>query len=480
MMNKWIISRHTNNLSILHSYLRLIIKKDLSDEEKERIIDFFINQGVYRPRPGEDVFSALEAKINQLCYYMFGYKTGDGQEKKFILSPMGREYLNNINDLEKRSKIFLSMLWSIQYEHPHSMTSSEFSLYPFRLFFKLLQEKKLGNTVYTDEMAAIVMLQKTINQEQYNVLVEKILEFRSLPLPEKFKIFDQLNENKNLFTNAFYEWDYFTVKILKENNIIEVSEGKLVNEFIHGENTRRKLKENAYALNKDLIKFSISLEEEFDIFEEPIPKEYLLKSEWVNVVYNFFPRALREILQEEKEISQVFDLLKITRNIVQYSKNKVEDFGSENKFEKSLEDAFNLFSDVQAERRSGPGEPDVECIYLTSGEKFLVEAKSTQNKLLLINDGRLGQHRSNYSARYTIVVTPLYAPAALRDISGKDVVIISAGVLSDYLYRHIINNEREIAYKPIKDLVESSMGSDISGGISNIVFKKFGASFSGD
>ncbi len=475
-MKKWIISRHTNNVSILYQYLKLIIKKDLTPKEKEEIVKFFIDSGVYRPRAGENVLSALEAKINQLCYFMFGYKVNQ-PEKRFILSPLGREYLNNFYDKEKRSKIFLAMLWGIQYPHPHSTTASDFSLYPFRLFFKLIKEERLGNTIYIDEMAAIVMLQKTITEEKYDALVKEILDFRGLPIEKKKEKFLALNENKNLFTNAFYEWDYFTMKILADNGIINVSKGNVIEEFIHGKNTRRILRENSYTLNTDIIKFLNSLEAEFNAFQGPLQKDEILESEWINAIYSFFPRILKGILSTEGKIAEVVDLLSITGDVVRYSKNNVEDKDSENLFEKRLEDAFNLFFDVEAVRISGPGEPDIECIYLPLKEKFLVEAKSTKNKLLLVNDGRLEQHRNNHSAKYTIVVTPLYVPAVLRDINGRDVVIISATVFADYLYRHIISNEREIAYEPIKKLIESSMGTDISPKVSKIVFNKFGAVF---
>jgi hypothetical protein len=109
--------------------------------------------GLYNERNPELPLDAINHKINQLSYYMFGYQAKvDGQDR-FLFSPLGNLFLKHLSDKEKAAKIFLTMLWAVQYQHPHSGTDSEFQLYPFRLIYKLLSEPKLSNKLYAFEVA---------------------------------------------------------------------------------------------------------------------------------------------------------------------------------------------------------------------------------------------------------------------------------------------------------------------------------------
>lgn len=70
---------------------------------------------------------------------MFGYEDSSNG-KKFMFSPLGNLFLKHINDEDKLVKIFISMMFALQFEHPANGTSPEFQLYPFRLIFKLLTD----------------------------------------------------------------------------------------------------------------------------------------------------------------------------------------------------------------------------------------------------------------------------------------------------------------------------------------------------
>ena len=113
---------------------------------------------------------------------------------------------------------------------------------------------------------------------------------------------------------------------------------------------------------------------------------------------------------------------------------------------------------------------------MTKKKKFAVEAKSTANKLGLINAGRLRTHREEIGGQYTIVITSRYVPATKRDILGEPVVIILAHTFSEYLYNHIFNDIRKIDYEDFDKIITANLGTDISPLISEMTLKKFATS----
>ena len=134
-----------------------------------------------------------------------------------------------------------------------------------------------------------------------------------------------------------------------------------------------------------------------------------------------------------------------------------------------------MFFNVEAKKIGGAGHTDIECLYITRRKKFAVEAKSTANKLSLINSGRLKEHREQIGGDYTIVITPRYVPAAKRDIKGNPIVIILASTFSEYLYNHIYHDVREIDFEDFDSIIVDNLGTDISRLISNKTMEKFAA-----
>ena len=126
-----------------------------------------------------------------------------------------------------------------------------------------------------------------------------------------------------------------------------------------------------------------------------------------------------------------------------------------------------LFVDVDAHWLAGAGRTDIECLYMAINEKFSIEAKSTKNKLSMINAGRLKRHRELIGSCYTIVVTSRYVPSVRYDIDGQNIVLITANTLSEYLYNNIISNNREISYTEVHNIITNNLGTDISLHISN-------------
>jgi type II restriction enzyme len=205
--------------------------------------------------------------------------------------------------------------------------------------------------------------------------------------------------------------------------------------------------------------------------DEPLKfTEQKLKLDVIKEIYNFYPKILLDEIGETKN----FDILQVPKLISEFSKNKNN--STAYKFEDILVEGFNIFIDVEAQKIAGSGNTDIECLYITENKKFAVEAKSTKNKLSLINDGRLQFHRDKIGAQYTIVITPGYVPAVLRDIKNTNSVIIKANTFSEFLYNSILEDERNINYKEIDELIINNLGNDISDKVSNITINKFAIS----
>lgn len=134
--NKWILYRHTSNFNLLCEVAQILksySKATITKNEKLHLSFRLQELGLYNERNPDMPLDAINHKINQLSYYMFGYQAKTEGVDRFMFSPLGNLLLKNINSKSKASKIFITMLWSMQFQHPHSSTNKEFQLYPFRL-----------------------------------------------------------------------------------------------------------------------------------------------------------------------------------------------------------------------------------------------------------------------------------------------------------------------------------------------------------
>lgn len=215
----------------------------------------------------------------------------------------------------------------------------------------------------------------------------------------------------------------------------------------------------------------MKLQDKYSFLDKPLPlnDEERLKIDIIKEIYSFYPDLLLMEIGEEDEVSSKY--LNLPRQIEQYANNPNNETAY--LFEEVLTDGFNLFCNVEAHRLGGAGHTDIECLYLTKRKKFAVESKSTANKLLGINAGRLREQREEIGGEYTIVVTPRYVPAAKRDIQGTSIVIILASTLAEYLYNCISNDLREIDYADFDTIITRNLGKDVSNEISNMTLSKF-------
>lgn len=470
---KWILYRHTRDfdkLCVVAEFLKSYTKTGISTDEKTQLNLKLRELGLYSERNPELPLDAINHKINQLSYYMFGYQAKiDGQDR-FLFSPLGNLFLKYVEDEEKTAKIFLAMLWAVQYQHPHSGTDSYFQLYPFRLIYKLLSEPKLSNKLYAFEVAYSVVFLKEATTTTYKELVNELLELRKLTdeeLAQKFQ------EDKHALVNSAYEWDYYVSSLFESAGVLKKKDGVVFTKLQHGNtNTFRKITRNEFSIPENLKSLVEQLENGYSFLEKPLllndPER--LKIDVIKEIYSFYPKTLLVEIGEAVDDFK-FELLNLPKLIEQYANNNE---GAEAYlFEDALVEGFNQFYNVSANKVGGAGNTDIECLYRPKKKKFAVEAKSTKNKLLQANANRLGEHREKIGGEYSIIVTPRYVPGVIRDIRNNPIVIIQSNTLSEYLYNCIDNDIREIDYEDFDSIIVNNLGKDISKNISDLTISRF-------
>lgn len=476
---KWILYKHTSNYELIQA-VALDIKNNcgtnISNTERYRMQERLRALDMYKTRNlKERPLDSINHRINTLEYYMFGYEYKNNDLKRFIFSPLGNLFLENINKPENLVKIFTTMLFAIQFEHPANGTPNTFQLYPFRLIFKLLTEQRLNYRLYNAEYAYFIAFQKKVTIESYEKLIQDIIEFRKL---SKYEIAELMKKDEHTYVNCVYEWQYYTQKLLKTAGIIEKFDGEEITRLYHPQKVNTKSLPTSRILTTGYVELTSFIKPfvelmlvAYSCFQKPLllNDNERMKFDVIKEIYSFYPKILLDEIGDEDEIK--VKLLELPKLIETYSKNPNNDTAY--LFEDVLEEGFNMFFNVEAKKIGGAGHTDIECLYLTKRKKFAVEAKSTANKLSLINSARLREHREQIGGEYTIVITPRYVPAAKRDIRGNPIVIILATTFSEYLYNHIYYDIREIDFADFDSIIVENLGTDISKLISNKTIEKF-------
>lgn len=476
---KWILYKHTCSYPLIKAValdVKNSCKTDISKLERERMQQRLAALHLYKTRnPHQRPLDSINHRINTLEYYMFGYEEGTGQ-KRFIFSPLGNLFLKYIQQEDKLPKIFATMLWAIQFQHPASGTDKEFQLYPFRLIFQLLTDPRLAGRLYHYEYAQILAFVSCVSLEEYSSLVERILELRSKSSQEIQALYQS---DEHTYVNAVYEWEYYTCSLLSQAQIFRVEKGNPICKLFHPSKsgsksapTGRTARDGYVTLQEEIVPYIKKLQDAYPFTEHPLKLDdpQRMKSDVIKEIYSFYPTLLMEELGEDRDLSSLLELPKL---IERYSNNP--DNKTAYLFEDILARGFDLFFNVSVHLMGGAGHTDIECLYVTLKKKFAVECKSTANKLISINVGRLREHREEIGGEYTIVITPRYLPAARRDIKGAPVVIILASTFAEYLYNHIFHDVREIDYGDFHQIIINHLGEDISHYISDITLSRFAA-----
>jgi hypothetical protein len=456
-------------------------RADISDEALSSIQKDMVEKDVYHPRFGKPSVHTIKFKVCQIVLYMFGYKISKSKEQRIVFSPLGNLLLDNIKEIKKVSRIFLSMLFSIQFAHPFNHMKSEFSIYPYRLIFTLLLDHRLKERLYHDEVFYYVMFVKKIDKISYEQLIKDILNFRQMSPTEKYNLF---KINEHVLANALHEWNYATGMLEQAGIVIKKNDDNNNNYgvLVHGKGIkksgRRRYKLDYIIVNSDVKNFTDILVKNYPYYADLVDssgKDKKMHSENIVQMYSFYPDELiKELGIETEEQRKISIILKITDRINEYARN--EGNVHYRQFEEVLCEAFNLFKDVRAEIQAKSGTTDIECLYYPDAKpiiKFDVEAKSRKIKLQEISSGRLRSHREKIGSKYTVIVTPEYSQAVLEDIKYSDAVILLSRTLSNFLYQFMTKYGRNISYDIIHDIVENNLGVDITNKVNDYIYKYF-------
>lgn len=491
---KWTLMKYVKDFDLMTQYA-LVTRECgafMDVGSLENINKIMMKDATYVPRYGTPSNDTIFFKLCQVAYYMFAYKAGNGEDLKLVFSPLGNLLLDNIEDKEKVSKIFSTMLFNLPFNHPFNKMNASFNLYPFRLIFKLLRDQRLENKLFCDEVFYWVMWTKEIDKDSYESLIKNILSFRRLSPDIKYKRFKENLPTEDALANALHEVIYMFGHLEGANIVTHTDpqRSNYIGALHHGgfgrnpipyymdeselskiNRSTRNYRQNYISLNSHMSVFIDKLLASYPYNEKPHELLYLGTQDYIMHLYNFYPIELREEL-DLKSQALVTNMFNITNDIKKYSRN--QEFGDCYKFENILCTAFNEFSDVSAERIAKAGTTDIECIYLTINEKFDLEAKSTGNKLLEVKTSRLDKHRKEIGSKYTIIVTPYFVKGALEDIKNTDNVILTANSLSNFLYQSVIHLGAELSYKPMYEIIQKSLGGDISIAINQYVENTYG------
>lgn len=468
---KWILYRHTSDFNIITRVaIELKSLNNISEDKKLELLQKLKDMHFYTGRNPEMPLDSINHRINTLEFFMFGYKAKVAGQKRFLFSPLGNLFIKNLGNRDKIQKIFLTMLWGLQFPHTYGGTDSVFEVYPFRLIFKLLTDERLEKKLFAYEYAYLVAFTQSINDETYEELVKDIINLRSLSNAEIIELF---NKKRHVLVNAVYEWDYYYRRLFQQIGLFDVNLGEQIFRIQQGNtNTYRKVTRNSVSISENIYDYCFKLLKEFPYDEQPLklsdPER--LKKDVIKEIHSFYPEVL---LKEIGELATELEvkLLELPKLIEQYSNNN--EVGEAYLFEDVLVDGFNMFYNVDAEKKGGAGNTDIECLYIDGNIKFAVDAKSTKNKLSSLSAGRLAHHREKIGGKYTIVVTSRYVPAVRSDIRNTQIVIILASTFSEFLYNCIHNDIREIDYSDFNEIISNNLGKDVSNLISDFTFNMF-------
>ena len=470
-MNKdvWLFPQNSCNMKQFFITLNVFGKLNgISRKEnvQQLLLDQHSKMGAYKPYIKKDYydFSSANHKIDEPRFYGAIYETSN---KKIHVSSYGELLLKYEQDEVKRNKVFIGMIFSIQFDNPYKKMQN-FDIYPLRLIFKLLTDNRLSLKLTNIEVSQILYYVKSVKtKEDYENIVSNILKFRNTELEKNKEI---LNFNSTQFIKNYVSCNYL-FNILSDLNIT-IQEKTDVQFKLHSKARKNPtvITERTIQIVNGLLEFVKDYLLELPVYEDT-KKPNGLRSDWIRDIYNSVPEILLREIEEKEDVYTQY--LQIPKILVETSINP----DKWSKFEEYITKSFNLFEDVEAETIGGPGQPDSLCHYLKGDIMFCADGKSTHKKLSSINDGRLRQHRWLYNAKYTIVVTPGYVPSAVEDIKGTHTCIITSYCFADLITKYIFKlykNKEECSYEVFNNLILNNLGTDLSEKIYSIIDDKLG------
>lgn len=486
MGKKWIFQKNISSSKLIEAYVKVI--NETKDVDKEIIKDRLKKDNAYKGRSNQGSLSTMGVRFSQMCFYMFGYKSGNSV---FVPS---QTTINMINKTSVVNKNMLVNLFALQYPHPYSKTPNDFVIYAGRLIIKLLIEEKLDKKLYIDEMIWFIPFIKTINEESYNELVESILEFRKLSYYEKLKLFSSVDNYIEIFANCLHEINYYFITIFKGFDVLETvsdvdhNDGMLF-KFKHGntetyrtDRIRKNVNNSGYIkLNDNLIDSAESLINKYSPFDKPttMADQYVFsKEDWISDLYETeLINYLNTIFPDYDKQCEIINALSTMTYMSKYSHVDGKNF------EKALKPVFELFREVlNVEMISGSGDTDLLCSIedstIESGldniYKVNVDGKSRKSSTNL-NAMRLVRHLEIHSSKYCIVVAPRFSRGTKLDIYKLPVVLITADSLARYCSKECFSSDDSFAdYASLNEIILNNLGKDITPLVDKLTTDRYG------
>ena len=267
--------------------------------------------GKYNPyisKENHDMSSANH-KIDEPRFYGAIYETPN---KKIHVSSFGELLLKYEDDISKRNKVFISMLFTVQFYNPYKKLE-EFNVYPLRLIFKLLIDKRIGYLTNL-EVSSILYKVKTIqNFDKYEKIVQEILLLRKRSPESKIEFITM--DSTQLIKN--YVSCNYLFNMLSE--LIITNQQKTTTIFKTQSNLRKNpttITERKFELNPDYNEFVEKLLLENKVIDS-VKGIMGLRSDWIRDIYNSIPTALLEEISENDNIYSEY--LQIPRLLVESS-----------------------------------------------------------------------------------------------------------------------------------------------------------------
>lgn len=460
----WIMPKHSKDIKRFMSVL-IMLRESMGEKRDIRKNNAYLenlkNEELYKPTTGKERGKRATAdhkiKLNNE-FYGTAYEENDNT----FMTAYGILLTDHIGEEEKIAKIFLTMLFQIQFPNPSKRTvKPTVKIYPFRLILNLMNEELLERKMTNIEIAKILYYKEKIeNKKEYEETINEIIEERGKKFEEK--MIDIVNDSKKSeeFTKNYNSINY-SLGMMKDLGICEV-----VNT-----GNRKKIKspkqvkpvnivEKEIKMNKKFLIYFLKLKERYLVWDKIIEREGNKK--WKRGIYdNFYPEIIEELGYEDNSI---FEMIKLKTEIVNNSKRS----DNPKDFEITICKFFNYFEDIEAEVISGSGDTDVFCEYfgVDGKENFVVDAKSTKSKQLsVIPSSRIDFHREKNNAKYAIVISHDFAPGCDNDIKKYEMVMIKANVLVEIVSKYLIVKyiKREPAkFEDIHKIISNNFGRDCS------------------
>lgn len=516
--NTWIVEKHTRNLDDMHYYLKLINenKGDLSEEQLKEYLESATTAGVYKKRYKAPAIGSMKNKIGVLRAYNLGaQKELDDGRESFLIGPYGELFIKYFRDRNKLKKILLTSIYFLQYPgHKHN-TAPDLVIYPWRLFLYLLNNEKLDNFLYADEVIYFLPFIQNIQEIDYEELVESILEYRQFDKNTKKELFEkEVNIGRQSNINVFLEsgldinnakkrasemkWadlthtiTYYLFGLLTQAGILDLEETEHKFSFKHYL-PRAKMKTNRhlggkYSLNNDLMDYFHKLSQIHPLTENVIRKDNMLETDFTFKLLTNIPEILLDEIEEKSKEFEIFTALTKAVHVQEFKIDEVnniidnmEELSSTSRnmndytsFEDRIAEVMNLFENIDAQRLGGPGRTDVECLDSNYDDKFNIDGKTRRNTLGDLNPRVLEKHMKLNGALFTLVVTTAYTDSVLEYIDSSKISIVTTQIFAEVIRKHVKHNDLK-DFENIRNLIEQNLGREVSSILHDYLFSKFG------